>query len=44
VKLNSIAEIKGTHAHTEVKLTSPIDQTLMVSRERTTEFKRWLNQ
>ncbi len=44
VKLTSIAEIRGTHANMEVKLTSPVDQSLTVSRERTTEFKRWLNQ
>lgn len=44
VKLTSIAEIRGTHANMEVRLTSPVDQTLSVSRERTTDFKRWLNQ
>jgi DNA-binding LytR/AlgR family response regulator len=44
VKLTSISEIKGTHANMEVKLTTPANQTLSVSRERATEFKRWLNQ
>jgi DNA-binding LytR/AlgR family response regulator len=45
VHIESIGEIKGMiSAKLEVKLNQPCDHELLVSRDRATAFKDWLNQ
>lgn len=43
VNLKSIIEIRGTNANLEMKLASTTSHELIVSRERATAFKQWLN-
>jgi DNA-binding LytR/AlgR family response regulator len=44
VCLKAIAEVKGTNANLEIRTKEPQAQTLVVSRDRATAFKQWLDQ
>jgi DNA-binding LytR/AlgR family response regulator len=43
VRIDSIKEVQTQSQRLEVRLSQPIDPPLTVSREKITEFKRWLN-
>jgi DNA-binding LytR/AlgR family response regulator len=43
VRIDAIKEVQTQSQRLEVRLSQPIDPPLTVSREKITEFKRWLN-
>ncbi|MCZ8353646.1 MAG: LytTR family DNA-binding domain-containing protein [Cyclobacteriaceae bacterium] len=44
INIKSITEVKGNNANLEIKTANPVVQTLVVSRDRATAFKQWLDQ